>query len=261
MTSQASFIKSETLSALAGIDHAFFTRKGGASSGIYKSRNIGLGSKDQRDDVLENRTRCAADLGIDVAMLVNVYQIHSPTVVTVDNVWAPGDGPKADGMVTARPGIMLGIATADCGPVLFADNTAKVVGAAHAGWRGATGGVLESTIAAMEALGANRSNITAVLGPTIAQASYEVGPEFVSNLTKIAPQNTKYLIPSHRENHALFDLPQYIVDRLEAAGIKAADNINLDTYEDEERFYSYRRTTHRGEADYGRLLSAIVLRG
>lgn len=260
MVSKNSFIRADALSALSGIDHAYFTRQDGASNGIYASRNIGLGSDDNREAVLENRARCAADLGVSADQLATPYQIHSSDVVTVTDVWPAGEGPKADGLVTNRPGIMLGIATADCGSVLFADDKARVIGAAHAGWRGATSGVLESTLDAMEKLGAKRQNIIAVLGPTIAQASYEVGPEFIDALTALAPSNTQYLKPSTRANHALFNLPHYIIDRLGANEIKGAYDLGLDTYADDERFYSYRRTTHRDEKDYGRLLSAIVLK-
>lgn len=255
------FIKADALSAFNGIDHAYFTRQGGASEGIYASRNIGLGSQDNRAAVLENRARCAADLGVTVDRLATPYQIHSSDVITVKDIWPAGESPKADALVTNRPGVMLGIATADCGSVLFADDKARVIGAAHAGWRGATGGVLENTISAMEKLGAKRENITAVLGPTIAQASYEVGPEFIDNLKALASDNTQYLKPSTRTDHALFNLPHYITDRLKAHDIRAAVDLALDTYVDNERFYSYRRTTHRGEKDYGRLLSAIVLKG
>ena len=259
MASKNPYIKAEALSALNGIDHAYFTRQNGESKGIYAERNIGLGSDDERAAVLENRARCAADLGVSAERLATPYQIHSSDVVTVEDVWPAGEGPKADGLVTNRTGIMLGIATADCGSVLFADEKAHVIGAAHAGWRGATGGVLESTLDAMEKLGAKRENIIAVLGPTIAQASYEVGPEFVDNLKALDAQNKQYLKPSDRASHALFDLPRYITDRLAANDIMEAHNLGLDTYADNERFYSYRRTTHKGEKDYGRLLSAIVL--
>lgn len=260
MVFETPFIKADALSALSCIDHAYFTRKGGISGGLYASRNVGLGSHDAKDAVLENRARCAADLAVAPDRLATVYQIHSPDVVTVDEVWQPGSGPKADAMVTKRRGVMIGIATADCGPVLFADPKAGVIGAAHAGWRGATGGVLENTLTAMEKLGADRANVTATLGPTIAQKSYEVGPEFVAALTALSVENTRYLIPSARAGHALFDLPSYITDRLVAAGVGQAGKLDLDTYDDETRFYSYRRTTHRAEPDYGRLLSAIVLR-
>lgn len=259
MASTDPFVQADELTALSGVNHAFFTREDGVSSGLYASRNIGLGSDDTREDVLENRARCARDLGVRADKLATPYQIHSPQVVTVDEIWPAGEGPKADALVTKTPGVMIGIATADCGPVLFADEKAGVVGAAHAGWRGATGGVLENTVDAMEKLGANRINIVAVLGPTIAQTSYEVGPEFVENLMALSAKNECYFTPSTKPGHAQFDLPNYVVDRLRAAGVASARNLDLDTYADEQRFFSYRRTTHRGESDYGRLLSAIVL--
>lgn len=259
MVSNTHTIQADALSKLNGIDHAFFTRQHGASKGIYAQRNIGLGSDDERAAVLDNRARCAADLGVDADKLATPYQIHSNKVVTIDEVWPAGEGPKADGLVTKTPGIMIGIATADCGPVLFADEKAGVIGAAHAGWRGATGGILEATLEAMENLGAKRDAITAVLGPTIAQASYEVGPEFVETLKELRESNADYLKPSEREAHALFDLPRYIIDRLNENHIRKAIDLGLDTYADAARFYSFRRTTHRGEADYGRLLSAIAL--
>ena len=210
MASTKAYVQADELNAISGIRHAYFTREGGASSGIFASRNIGLGSEDDREAVLENRARCARDLGVAADKLATPYQIHSPNVITVTEVWAAGEGPKADALVTNIPGLMMGIATADCGPVLFADDKAGVVGAAHAGWRGATGGVLENTITAMEDLGANRANITAVLGPTIAQPSYEVGPEFVENLLKLDRENATYFQPNENEGHAQFDLPRYV---------------------------------------------------
>lgn len=253
-------IKSNILKELVDIEHAFFTREGGRSDGIYGSLNIGLGSNDNREAVLENRKLCARHLGQNLEKLTTPYQIHSSTAVVVDKPWLQGDGPKADAVITKTPGIVVGIATADCGPVLFADDGAGVVAAAHAGWRGATSGVLDNTIAAMESLGASRSNINAVLGPTIAQKSYEVGPEFVERLVEEDTKNEVYFVPSTQANHAMFDLPAFIVDRLKKLGVAHAESLELDTYEDEKRFFSYRRTTHRKEADYGRLLSAIVIK-
>lgn len=261
MASTKAYVQADELNATSGIRHAYFTREDGASSGIYAGRNIGLGSEDDREPVLENRARCARDLGVAADKLATPYQIHSPNVITVTDVWDAGEGPKADALVTNIPGLMMGIATADCGPVLFADDKAGVVGAAHAGWRGATGGVLENTITAMEDLGADRANITAVLGPTIAQPSYEVGPEFVENLLKLGSENAAYFQPNDNEGHAQFDLPRYVTDRLTAINVGTVNRLDIDTYADDQRFYSFRRTTHRGEADYGRQLSAIVLEG
>jgi YfiH family protein len=254
-------IEAPALAALPGIRHAFFTRRGGVSEGIYASLNGGIGSSDVPERVVENRRRMTACLGVAPDALVSLYQVHSPDVVTVERPWDQGERPKADGMVTNRPGIALGIGTADCGPVLFADSEAGVVGAAHAGWRGAFTGVLETTLARMEDLGARRERIIAVLGPMISQAAYEVGPEFVGRFTDADPALARFFQPSGREGHAMFDLPGFIGARLASAGIGSFVNLGLCTYADPDRFYSYRRTTHRGEPDYGRLISAIALRG
>jgi YfiH family protein len=243
---------------LPGIRHGFFTRLGGVSAGAYASLNCGVGSNDKRDLVLENRARAAAALGVAADRLATPFQIHSATAVTVTHVWRPGEGPKADAVVTDRPGVAVGVGSADCGPTLFADHEAGVVGAAHSGWRGAVGGVLESTIDAMEAIGADRSRIVAVLGPAISVANYEVGPDLITTFAKADSANARFFGPAARDGHAMFDLPAYIVSRLTSAGVKAA-SLGLCTYADPERFYSYRRMTHRGEADYGRLLSAIAI--
>lgn len=246
---------------LPGIRHAFFTREGGLSQGLYGGLNTGIGSKDDRATVLANRARAARHLGVGSDTLATPYQIHSADAVTVTEAWGPGLGPKADAAVTDRPGIAVGVGTADCGPVLLADAQAQVVGAAHAGWKGAFSGILESAVDAMERLGADRSRIVAVLGPTISGDAYEVGPEFVQRLTDADAENARFFHPSEREGHAYFDLPAYIVERLKRAGVADARSVGLCTYGDEARFYSYRRATHRGEPDYGRLLSAIVLSG
>jgi YfiH family protein len=253
------FVEAPTLAALPGIRHAFFTREGGVSEGLYASLNGGVGSSDTPDNVRENRRRMTEQLGVAPDALASLYQVHSPEVVTVEQAWAQGERPKADGMVTNRPGLALGIATADCGPVLFADAEARVIGGAHAGWKGAFTGVLEATLEAMERLGARRERVVAVLGPMISRKAYEVGPEFVARFTEVAPDNARYFSPSEREGHAMFDLPAYIRTRLEGAGVGTFEDLGLCTYADERRFYSYRRTTHRGEPDYGRLISAIAL--
>ncbi len=258
---RAMAIEAPALSALPGIRHAFFTRQGGVSEGIYASLNGGLGSSDDPAHVAENRRRMTARLGVAPDALASLYQVHSPDVLVVERAWAQGERPKADGMVTNRPGLALGIATADCGPVLFADAQAGVVGGAHAGWKGAFTGALETTLARMEALGARRERIVAVLGPMISAAAYEVGPEFVARFTDSDPAHARYFAPSAREGHAMFDLPAFIGARLAAAGVGSFTNLNLCTYADPERFYSYRRTTHRKEPDYGRLISAIALQG
>jgi len=249
-------LRSNTLE-IQGIRHGFFTRHGGVSDGIYGSLNVGLGSSDSRDNVLENRRRVAIAMGVSPENLCTVYQCHTPDVITLDT---PIDGQdiNADAMVTTTPGLALGILTADCGPVLFADRETRVIGAAHAGWKGAFCGVLENTIEAMERLGARRENIVAVLGPSISQDNYEVGPEFVERLTLENTANASYLRPSGRQGHALFDLNGYTVDRLEQTGVTATC-LGRCTYAEEDLFFSYRRRTHRKEPDYGRQISAIVL--
>ncbi|AQQ05487.1 polyphenol oxidase [Roseibium algicola] len=244
---------------LDGIRHGFFTRQGGVSGGIYTSLNIGLGSDDERSSVLENRDRVAGQLGIGADRLVSPYQIHSADVITVSAPFAQDADRKADALVTATPGLAIGIATADCGPLLFADTKAGVIGAAHSGWKGAVTGILQNTVAAMEALGATRTNITAVLGPTISQGAYEVGPEFKERFLQEHPDNTRYFKPSERAEHFMFDLPAFITDKLQALGLGAIADLALCTYADEDRFFSYRRTTHRKEPDYGRQISAIAL--
>ncbi|UFI03051.1 peptidoglycan editing factor PgeF [Roseibium aggregatum] len=244
---------------LDGIRHGFFTRQGGVSGGIYTSLNIGLGSDDERSSVLENRDRVAGQLGIGADRLVSPYQVHSADVITVSAPFAQDADRKADALVTATPGLAIGIATADCGPLLFADTKAGVIGAAHSGWKGAVTGILQNTVAAMEALGATRTNITAVLGPTISQGAYEVGPEFKERFLQEHPDNTRYFKPSERAEHFMFDLPAFITDKLQALGLGTVADLALCTYADEDRFFSYRRTTHRKEPDYGRQISAIAL--
>lgn len=241
-----------------GMSHAFFTRNGGVSKGIYESLNIGLGSDDDRGDVLANRARVAVMLGVEPHALALPYQHHSADAVTVDTGWAPGTAPKADAVVTARPGVAVGVSTADCGPVLFADREARVVGAAHAGWRGALGGILEATIEAMEALGAERGRIAAVLGPSISQEAYEVGPEFRERFVEEDPAHARFFANGPKERPH-FDLPGFILSRLEAAGVGHASALGRCTYREEDEFFSYRRATHRSEPDYGRLVSAIAL--
>ncbi|MEM8700828.1 MAG: peptidoglycan editing factor PgeF [Pseudomonadota bacterium] len=244
---------------LDGIRHGFFTREGGVSKGIYESLNVGLGSEDTRDAVLENRSRVADALSVSVDRLMSPYQIHSPDVLTVEGPWEDGHHARADALVTDKPGLAIGILTADCGPILFADPAAGVVGAAHSGWKGALTGVLENTVAAMEARGAARENTVAVLGPTISRLSYEVGPEFHDRFVKDKAANRVYFAPSRRDGHFMFDLPAFITDRLRETGLGTVVDLELCTYGDEDRFFSYRRTTHRGEPDYGRQISAISL--
>ncbi len=254
-------IQSPRLAALsaAGILHGYFTRAGGVSEGpLYRGLNVGLGSHDSREAVHENRRRVAAWFGADPARLATVHQIHSPDVVTVDGTY-DGARPEADALVTATPGLILGVLTADCGPILFADPEAGVIGAAHAGWKGAFGGVLEATVAAMEALGADRTRIAASLGPSISRRNYEVGQEFYDRFLAHDPDYVRFFTPATRAGHFMFDLPALTVKRLTDAGV-AADNLDICTYPDEDRFFSYRRTTHRAEPDYGRQISAIMIR-
>lgn len=241
-----------------GIRHGFFTRKGGVSEGIYRGLNVGLGSNDVREKVEENRRRVSGWFGLAPERLATVHQIHSPDVVIVDATY-DGNRPTADALVTASRGVILGVLTADCGPVLFADAEAGVIGAAHAGWKGALGGVLENTILAMQSLGARREAITACLGPSISGANYEVGPGFVD---RFLAQNADFAVffrPSSKPGHAMFDLQGLTVKRLTDAGIRA-ESLNICTYADPDSFYSYRRTTHAGEPDYGRQISAIAIR-
>lgn len=253
------FVESPALTSLPGVAHAFFTRQGGVSGGLYASLNGGLGSADDPAHVAENRRRMAERFGLEPSALVSLYQVHSARAVVVERPWPAPERPQADAMATRARRLALAIASADCGPLLFADAGAGVIGAAHAGWKGALGGVIEATIEAMEGLGAARRRIVAVLGPTIGRDAYEVGPDFARAFRDADPAHARFFRPSGREGHNLFDLPAYIGARLRAAGIGEAADLGLCTYADEARFYSYRRTTHRGEPDYGRLISAIAL--
>jgi YfiH family protein len=229
------------------------------SQGVYATLNGGIGSKDAPEHVGENRARMAKALGVRSDHFVSAYQIHSPDVVTVEQPWPHDQRPKADAMVTKTPGIALGISTADCGPVLFADVQARVIGAAHSGWRGAFSGVLEATVAAMEKLGADRNRMVVALGPMIRQPNYEVGPEFVARFREAGDDNMKFFAPSERKDHAMFDLAGYATMRLERAGIATIEDLKHCTYAEPERFFSYRRMTKLGETDYGRHINAIAL--
>lgn len=239
------------------INHAFFTRQGGVSKGIYEGLNVGLGSNDNQEDVIKNRALASKHLNVPARHLATPNQVHSANAVIVNEPMT-GEKPKADAVVTSTKNIMVGVLTADCGPVLFSDKSAGVVAAAHAGWKGATSGVLESTIQAMCSLGATPKNIIAILGPTISQENYEVGPEFADNLNSLDNSNKMYLINSNQKAHFMFDLPKYIVDRLNNLGVQASWTGQC-TYSNENDLFSYRRTTHRKEPDYGRQLSAICL--
>jgi hypothetical protein len=251
-------LASSLLSAIPGIRHAFFTREGGVSDGVYDSLNGGLGSNDEPARVAENRRRMAEQLGVAPSHLLSVHQIHSPDAVVATGPWDGPVRPKADAIVTRNEGLAIGVTTADCGPILFVDPKARVIGAAHAGWKGALTGVLESTIDAMEKLGADRSGIVAAIGPLIRQPSYEVGHEFVERFIEADAENALFFLPGERNGHAMFDLAGFIRMRLENAGVLMIDDLGIDTYAD-ERFYSYRRSVHRREPDYGRLVHAIAL--
>jgi hypothetical protein len=252
-------LKAEPLQALAGIAHGFFTREGGVSAGIYATLNCGVGSADHRAAVAQNRARVAAELGVAPDRLVSPYQIHSAHVVVAEEAWRPGpETPRADAVVTRRRGLAVGVSTADCAPILFADVQARVVAAAHAGWRGALSGIIEATVAAMEGVGAARGHISAAIGPTISQGAYEVGAEFRDRFVAGEVENARFFSsgPGGRPH---FDLPGFLRARLEAAGIGALHDLGQCTYDDEARFFSYRRSTRRGEPDYGRQLSAVAL--
>ncbi len=241
---------------LADVAHGFLGRRGGVSRGVHGGLNVGLGSDDERAAVEENRRRAVTAVMPDAA-LATCFQIHSAQCVTIAEV--PGERPRADALVTDRPGVALGILTADCAPVLLADAEAGVVGTAHAGWKGAIGGVTDSTIAAMEALGARRERIAAAIGPCIARASYEVDDAFRRRFEADDPENERFFADA-REGHAQFDLEAYVARRLALGGVRRIEAMGLDTYADEARFFSYRRATHRGEPDYGRQIAIIGLR-
>jgi polyphenol oxidase len=250
-------LASSLLSAIPGLRHAFFSREGGVSEGVYAGLNGGTGSHDNPANVAENRRRMAEQMGVAPEHLLNVHQIHSPDVVVATGPWQ-GEKPRADAIVTRTGGLAIGVTAADCGPILLVDPSARVIGAAHAGWKGALTGVLESTVDAMEKLGAERDGIVAAIGPMIRQNSYEVGSEFVERFLETDADNAVFFLPGERDRHAMFDLAGFIRMRLENAGVLMIDDTGVDTYTD-ERFYSYRRSVHRREADYGRHVHAIAL--
>jgi YfiH family protein len=252
-------LQARSLARLKPIRHGFFTRDGGVSQGVYATLNGGVGSEDAPVRVNENRARMAAALGVAPDRLLTPYQIHSPDVVVAERPWPATDRPRADAVVTRVAGLAVGVSTADCGPLLFADAKAGVIGATHAGWRGALDGVIEATVSALEQLGASRARIVAALGPTIRQPNYEVGPEFVDRYVAADPDNARFFTPSQRAGHAMFDLAGYIAECVQRAGIVNFEDIGLCTYAEPERFYSYRRTTRLGEPDYGRHINAIAL--
>lgn len=246
-------VSSPLLAGLPGVGHAFATRAGGVSRGLYASLNCGLGSRDVRDDVLENRNRVREHLA--AAALISPYQVHGTRAVEVTAPWE-GTPPEADALVTQTPGLAIGILTADCGPLLFADGDAGVVACAHAGWKGARGNIMAATLAEMERLGARRERIRVALGPMISAQAYEVGPEFADHFA----DDPQALTPSARAGYFHLDLSGYLERMLRREGVKHSDSLNLCTCTDAARFFSYRRATHLGEADYGRQISAIVLR-
>lgn len=256
MTGGAPGIRSPLLQC-EGVSHAFFTREGGVSEGLYASLNGGAGSRDAPESVAENKRRMALALAVAPHKLLVPYQVHSADARAVDSLWS--ERPHCDGVATATRGLALGVTGADCGIILFCDPGAQVIAAAHAGWKGALEGVLDSTLEQMERLGASRPAITAVLGPTISKASYEVGPEFVARFLKADADNESFFRASVNAGKSMFDLPGYIGARLRAEGVGQFENLNLDTYADERRFYSYRRSVHRNEPDFGRLVAAIAL--
>ncbi|MCW5746379.1 MAG: peptidoglycan editing factor PgeF [Alphaproteobacteria bacterium] len=251
----------QTLSRLPHVRHAFFTREGGVSDGLFASLNCGYGSADAPANVAENRARAAARLGLASERLLTLHQIHSTQVLTVNdtNLWRSPGAPQADGLVTATAGIALGVLSADCAPVLLADPEHRVIGAAHAGWRGALAGIVEATVAAMEQLGARRDRIHAAIGPCIARDSYEVGPEFPAKFTAQDPGNAAFFVPARRAGHYMFDLPGYLLRRLHLLGVATAEDSGHDTLSNQRQFFSFRHNTLNGIRDYGRGLSAIAL--
>jgi YfiH family protein len=242
---------------LDGVRHGFLGRRGGVSDGVCAGLNVGLGSGDDREAIAENRRRAVAAVAPGAA-LVTLHQVHSAEAIPVAAPYAEGDRPRADAMVTDRPGLLLGILTADCAPVLLADREAGVVGAAHAGWKGALGGVVEATVAGMERLGADRARIAAAVGPCIARRSYEVDEAFLRRFAEADPEHERFFALG-REGHHQFDLEGFVLSRLAASGLARIEALGEDTYSQPDRFFSYRRATHKGEADYGRQISLIAL--
>jgi len=248
-----------SLAAAGGVAHGFFTRLGGVSDGIYASLNCGPGSRDEAASVIENRARVAALLGAAPGHLIAAHQKHTNTAVVADKPWAKDKVPEADAIVTATPGLAIGVLTADCAPVLFCDPEARVIGAAHAGWRGALTGIVEATVQAMTGLGAQPERIRAVVGPAISQGAYEVGQDYKERFIAEAPDSAAFFVTDEGSGEPHFDLPGYVAERLARAGVGAIADLGLCTYYDETRLFSYRRSQHHGEADYGRQISAILL--
>lgn len=252
-------MKANNLEALEGVNHGFFTRRNGHSDGLYDSLNCGLGSNDDRDAVLKNRMSCATALGVNADRLLTVHQEHTADVITASEVWTPETAPVADGLVTNEPGLAIAVLAADCTPVLFACAEAGVIGAAHAGWKGAISGIVETTVDAMTQLGAKRDQIIAAVGPCIGPKSYEVGPEFYDRFLSDRSHNARYFQPSDKAGHVYFDIGGFVLDKVIASGVKTSERLKADTYSEDDKFYSYRRSCHRNESDYGRQLSGIAL--
>jgi YfiH family protein len=252
-------IEAPDLKSARSLRHGFFTRQGGHSSGHFASLNCGFGSGDDKPTVARNRAAVGEQIGVSAGNLLTIWQWHSPDVVVAEAPWDVLAPPKGDAIVTTQPGLAIGVLTADCAPILFADDEAGVIGAAHAGWKGALAGVSDATIAAMEEKGARRERITAIIGPTISQKAYEVGPDFATQFLADDPDNADFFTPSARLRHQMFDLPSYLERRMRRQGVGRVMDMGLCTYSDEARFYSFRRATHRNEKDYGRQISAIVL--
>jgi polyphenol oxidase len=253
-------LQAPSLADIPGLAHGFFTREGGVSKGIYRSLNCGPGSRDEPSDVLENRRRVARHLGVPHTHLLTCHQVHSTLAQVVNQPWAPGSSPKVDALVTATPGIAVAVLAADCAPVLFADAGARIIGAAHAGWRGALAGILEATVVAMERIGARRGHIRAALGPCIGPASYEVGEEFEAAFLAQDAANVHFFRRPEPAVRPRFDLPGYVLHRLGQAGLGGVENATRCTYLNDQQLFSYRRAVHCNEPDYGRQISAIVLR-
>ena len=259
VTSDKMMLSAPSLAALDGVRHGFFTRQGGVSSGVYASLNCGPGSRDAAANVTENRARVAELLGAEPSRLITVFQKHSADAAVTDKPWKEGKIPEADAIVTAKPGLAIGVLTADCAPVLFCDGAARVIGAAHAGWRGALSGIVEATVEAMRKLGARPERMTAVIGPTISQKAYEVGADFVERFLADEPESTAFFITDEGSGEPHFDLPAYVGEWLARAGVGTVADLGLCTYCAETRLFSYRRSQHHGEDDYGRQISAILL--
>jgi YfiH family protein len=259
MTDRPATITAPQLAAIPGVRHAFFTRQGGVSEDIYASLNVGRGSGDDPARVAENRARAAASFGLAPAALATAYQVHSARAVIVEAPWGEAPPPEADAVVTRASGLICGALAADCAPVLIADPEARVVAAAHAGWRGALQGVVQATVEAMASLGARPDRMIAAVGPCIGPMSYEVGLEFLARFEAADPANDRFFAAGASPDKRLFDLPGYVVSRLTQAGVSGAGWIGRDTFAEETWFYSNRRATHLGQSDYGRLLSAIAL--